>query len=46
MCRSFLTTYIDENNKPKYYGRLTNKVTLNFMNALNAVCTYKKLYVC
>ena len=23
-CRSFLTPYIDENGKPKYYGRLTN----------------------
>lgn len=22
-CRSFLTTYLDENNKPKYWGRLT-----------------------
>jgi len=22
-CRSFLTPYLDENNKPKYYGRLT-----------------------
>lgn len=22
-CRSFLTPYVDENNKPKYYGRLT-----------------------
>ena len=20
-CRSFLTPYVDENNKPKYYGR-------------------------
>ena len=22
-CRSFLTPYVDENGKPKYYGRLT-----------------------
>lgn len=25
-CRSFLTPYVDENGKPKYYGRLT-KIT-------------------
>ena len=24
-CRSFLTPYVDENGKPKYYGRLTTK---------------------
>lgn len=25
-CRSFLTTYVDENNKPKYYGRFNQGV--------------------
>ena len=29
-CRSFLTTYIDKNNKPKYYGRFNSGVvTIN-----------------
>lgn len=29
-CRSFLTPYVDENNKPKYYGRLNQGVvTIN-----------------
>lgn len=29
-CRSFLTTYLDENNKPKYYGRFNQGVvTIN-----------------
>lgn len=26
MCRSFLTPYVDENNKPKYYGRFNQGV--------------------
>lgn len=26
-CRSFLTPYLDENNKPKYWGRLTLKLS-------------------
>ena len=26
-CRSFLTPYVDENGKPKYYGRLTLKLS-------------------
>ena len=30
MCRSFLTPYVDENNKPKYYGRFNcGVVTIN-----------------
>ncbi len=30
MCRSFLTPYIDENGKPKYYGRFNQGVvTIN-----------------
>ena len=33
-CRSFLTPYLDENNSPKYYGRLTLVgVSLNLVNA-------------
>lgn len=32
-CRSFLTTYIDENNTPKYYGRFNQGVvTLNLVD--------------
>ena len=39
-CRSFLTPYVDENNQPKYYGRLTKKVepSLNYMNDLISRC--------
>lgn len=34
MCRSFLTPYVDENNKPKYYGRLNQGVvTINLFDA-------------
>ena len=33
MCRSFLTPYVDENNKPKYYGRLNQGVvTINLFD--------------
>lgn len=33
-CRSFLTPYVDENNKPKYYGRFNQGVvTLNLVDA-------------
>ncbi len=33
-CRSFLTTYVDENGKPKYYGRFNQGVvTLNLVDA-------------
>ena len=33
-CRSFLTPYVDENGKPKYYGRLTSVgASLNLVNA-------------
>ncbi len=32
-CRSFLTPYIDENNKPKYYGRFNQGVvTINLVD--------------
>lgn len=32
-CRSFLTTYIDENGKPKYYGRFNQGVvTINLVD--------------
>ena len=32
-CRSFLTPYVDENNKPKYYGRLNQGVvTINLFD--------------
>ena len=32
-CRSFLTTYVDENNKPKYYGRFNQGVvTINLVD--------------
>lgn len=32
-CRSFLTTYVDENGKPKYYGRFNQGVvTLNLVD--------------
>ena len=34
MCRSFLTPYVDEEGKPKYYGRCNlGVVTLNLPNA-------------
>lgn len=38
-CRSFLTTFVDENNKPKYYGRFNQGVvTINLVDvALSAV---------
>lgn len=33
MCRSFLTPYIDENDKPKYYGRFNQGVvTINLVD--------------
>lgn len=39
-CRSFLTPYVDENNKPKYYGRFNQGVvTINLIDvALSAEC--------
>lgn len=34
MCRSFLTPYVDENGKPKYYGRFNQGVvTINLVEA-------------
>ena len=33
MCRSFLTPYVDENNKPKYWGRYNQGVvTINLVD--------------
>lgn len=33
MCRSFLTPYVDENNKPKYWGRFNQGVvTINLVD--------------
>ena len=33
-CRSFLTPYVDENGKPKYYGRFNQGVvTINLVDA-------------
>ncbi len=39
-CRSFLTTYVDENNKPKYYGRFNQGVvTLNLVDVACTACS-------
>ena len=45
-CRSFLTPYVDENNKPKYYGRFNQGVvTLNLVDiALSSNGDMKKFY--
>ncbi len=41
-CRSFLTTYLDENGKPKYYGRFNQGVvTINLVHV--ALSSGKKL---
>ena len=41
-CRSFLTTYLDENGKPKYYGRFNQGVvTINLVHI--ALSSGKKL---
>ncbi|MCQ2467799.1 MAG: anaerobic ribonucleoside-triphosphate reductase [Clostridia bacterium] len=38
-CRSFLTTYVDENNKPKYYGRFNQGVvTINLVDVACSAC--------
>ncbi len=38
-CRSFLTPYVDENGKPKYYGRFNQGVvTINLVDAACSAC--------
>lgn len=39
-CRSFLTTYIDENGKPKYYGRFNQGVVT--LNLVDVACSSEK----
>lgn len=42
-CRSFLTPYVDENGKPKYYGRFNQGVvTLNLVDVACSACTEGK----
>ena len=38
-CRSFLTPYVDENGKPKYYGRFNQGVVT--INLVDVACTAK-----
>lgn len=38
-CRSFLTTYVDENGKPKYYGRFNQGVVT--LNLVDVACSSK-----
>ena len=38
-CRSFLTTYVDENNNPKYYGRFNQGVVT--INLVDVACSSK-----
>ena len=39
-CRSFLTPWVDENGKPKYYGRFNQGVvTINLVDAACSACT-------
>ena len=39
-CRSFLTPYVDENGKPKYYGRFNQGVvTLNLVDVACTACS-------
>ena len=39
-CRSFLTTYLDENGKPKYYGRFNQGVVT--LNLVDVACSSKQ----
>ncbi len=39
-CRSFLTPYLDENGKPKYYGRFNQGVVT--INLVDVACSSKK----
>ncbi len=41
-CRSFLTTYLDENGKPKYYGRFNQGVVT--INLVDVACSSKGDY--
>jgi len=42
-CRSFLTPYVDENGKPKYYGRFNQGVvTINLVDAACSATTQGK----
>ena len=42
-CRSFLTPYLDENGKPKYYGRFNQGVvTINLVDAACTACRDRK----
>lgn len=42
-CRSFLTPYVDENGKPKYYGRFNQGVvTINLVDVACTACQEKK----
>ena len=45
-CRSFLTPYVDENGKPKYYGRFNQGVvTINLVDvALSSGCDFDKFW--
>jgi ribonucleoside-triphosphate reductase len=45
-CRSFLTPYVDENNKPKYWGRFNQGVvTVNLPDiALSSECDFEKFW--
>lgn len=45
-CRSFLTPYVDKNNKPKYYGRFNQGVvTLNLVDiALSSEGDYNRFW--
>ena len=40
-CRSFLTPYIDENGKPKYYGRFNQGVVT--LNLVDVACSAKDM---
>ena len=42
-CRSFLTPYVDENGKPKYYGRFNQGVvTINLVDVACTACKDEK----
>lgn len=42
-CRSFLTPYVDENGKPKYYGRFNQGVvTINLVDVACSACRLHK----
>lgn len=44
-CRSFLTTYIDGNGKPKYYGRFNQGVvTINLVDVALSACAGAEEY--